>query len=482
MIAGESGLRRFPPDWVPDAVTTMCQNPGCGKEFDTLNRRHHCRACGKIFCDTCSSRCALVPPFWEGANLDYKTRDPQRVCDACFANLERYQYAWAEENANANRDNAIALDDYSTRYMNSPLRFTLGGEVRKAAYALRNLSDGVNYWEGDAEYFDKQLAGADGLMFLTVGKIAFIGGVRVGTGLVIARLPDSSWSAPCAVGSFGITFGAVVGAEVTDFITPLDKNAIDEFCDQNTSKVAVGGEMGLALGPLGRTAGGDLVVASDSSSSTMTSYAQSRGFYGGVTLDAAYVKVRDDVNLKFYGRNVNAADLLRGIEKQPNAATPLYEQLNDFYALLDQRMSLTLQRGPFSSDPNQYQPPPQQQQQQQHMANFHQTPPPQQYYSPPPQQQPQQRTMSTSSYGPFSSSGGGPFSSAPPAPQQAYQVPPQQFTDVQQPFQETKSSGVGDSLFGTRQTKNPFAPQPPLGASPMATPAPVGGKADVVEV
>ena len=47
----------------------------------------------------------------------------------------------------------------------------------------------------------------------------FIAGMRVGTGLLIARLPDGSWSAPCAVGSMGFTFGAVVGAEVTDVVT-----------------------------------------------------------------------------------------------------------------------------------------------------------------------------------------------------------------------------------------------------------------------
>jgi len=170
-----------------------------------------------------------------------------------------------------------------------------------------------------------------------MAKFAFLGGLRVGTGLVVAKLADGSWSAPCAVGSFGVSFGAALGAEITDMITPVDSRAIEEFCNANTSKVSMGGEASLAFGPVGRTASGDAFFASDASVAGATSYSQSRGFYGGVTLDGAYLKVRDDVNLRFYGGGVTAASLLRGQTRQPNAAQPLYEQLHEFYTMLDQR-------------------------------------------------------------------------------------------------------------------------------------------------
>jgi hypothetical protein len=35
------------PVWVPDQRVTMCQM--CSLEFGLVNRRHHCRACGKFF-------------------------------------------------------------------------------------------------------------------------------------------------------------------------------------------------------------------------------------------------------------------------------------------------------------------------------------------------------------------------------------------------------------------------------------------------
>ena len=73
---------------------------------------------------------------------------------------------------------------------------------------------------------------AEALLFVTTAKVAFIGGVKFGTGLLINRLPgtETGWSAPCAVGTFGVTFGAVVGAEVTDVIIPFKTaDAIDHF-------------------------------------------------------------------------------------------------------------------------------------------------------------------------------------------------------------------------------------------------------------
>ena len=41
------------------------------------------------------------------------------------------------------------------------------------------------------------------LAILTVIKGGFLASVRVGSGLVIARLSDGSWSAPSAIGTAG---------------------------------------------------------------------------------------------------------------------------------------------------------------------------------------------------------------------------------------------------------------------------------------
>ena len=327
-------IKERPPAWQPDAAVDQC--PTCRSRFETFARRHHCRYCGGVFCYNCTQRSMLMPPQWEGL-CGYATRDPQKVCASCASQVQPYQQQWIDSNSNQNKANHID-NDASTRYLNSPLRFTLGGEVRKAGITLRNLlGDNVNFWEKDAQVFHDQLQGARGLLFLTIAKMAMIGGLRVGTGLVIAKLPDGSWSAPCAVGTLGLSFGAMFGIGISDTVTALDDTAVTELADAHTTKISVGFDASLALGPLGRSASGEVLGASDASATTSTTYSQTRGFYGGISLNGANLRVRDDVNLKFYGKKVAPADVLRGRVKQPPAAQCLYEELGGFFGELEAR-------------------------------------------------------------------------------------------------------------------------------------------------
>lgn len=62
------------PDWesgdVPD-----CRS--CKKPFKLTRRRHHCRGCGRVFCDDCTSKRFELPP-------SFKSKGKQRVCDDCY--------------------------------------------------------------------------------------------------------------------------------------------------------------------------------------------------------------------------------------------------------------------------------------------------------------------------------------------------------------------------------------------------------------
>lgn len=131
---------------------------------------------------------------------------------------------------------------------NRPVNFTLGGEIRKASYTIQNLIAGVEAIIEDNKYKAKLLRDSNALLFITTCKLAFIGGLRFGTGLIVVRLPDSTvgWSAPCAIGTIGLTFGAVVGAEVTDFVVPIKaSDALDHF-KQSAGHMTFSGEVRLA--------------------------------------------------------------------------------------------------------------------------------------------------------------------------------------------------------------------------------------------
>ncbi|XP_050929204.1 FYVE, RhoGEF and PH domain-containing protein 6 [Lates calcarifer] len=66
------------PIWIPDPRTTMCMICTC--EFSLTWRRHHCRACGKVVCQSCSSNKHC---------LEYLKNQFARVCDQCFVVLQQ---------------------------------------------------------------------------------------------------------------------------------------------------------------------------------------------------------------------------------------------------------------------------------------------------------------------------------------------------------------------------------------------------------
>ncbi|XP_050650133.1 RUN and FYVE domain-containing protein 1 isoform X1 [Macaca thibetana thibetana] len=61
--------------WLKDDEATRCRQ--CEKEFSISRRKHHCRNCGHIFCNTCSSNELALPSYPK----------PVRVCDGCHTLL-----------------------------------------------------------------------------------------------------------------------------------------------------------------------------------------------------------------------------------------------------------------------------------------------------------------------------------------------------------------------------------------------------------
>uniref|UniRef100_A0A803TUZ7 RUN and FYVE domain containing 1 n=1 Tax=Anolis carolinensis TaxID=28377 RepID=A0A803TUZ7_ANOCA len=61
--------------WLKDDEATHCKQ--CEKEFSISRRKHHCRNCGHIFCNTCSSNELALPSYPK----------PVRVCDTCHTLL-----------------------------------------------------------------------------------------------------------------------------------------------------------------------------------------------------------------------------------------------------------------------------------------------------------------------------------------------------------------------------------------------------------
>lgn len=165
-----------------------------------------------------------------------------------------------------------------------------------------------------------------GLAILTVIKAGFLGSARFGSGLVVARLPDGSWSAPSAIATGGAGFGGQIGFELTDFVFILnDASAVKTF--STAGSLTLGGNVSLAAGPVGRNAEA-AGAASLRGVAGIFSYSKTKGLFAGVSLEGSAIIERKDANAKLYGRAVSARDLLLGAERPPPAAAPLLNILN----------------------------------------------------------------------------------------------------------------------------------------------------------
>ncbi|GAA6006177.1 hypothetical protein JCM11491_002061 [Sporobolomyces phaffii] len=61
-IADVKGRMLPRSEWKPDDEAQTCGDQDCYLRFDLLNRRHHCRACGDVFCASHSSRATFLWP------------------------------------------------------------------------------------------------------------------------------------------------------------------------------------------------------------------------------------------------------------------------------------------------------------------------------------------------------------------------------------------------------------------------------------
>ncbi len=195
-----------------------------------------------------------------------------------------------------------------------------------------------------------------------------------------------------AMGLLGMSWGALIGGEVTDFMLILNtQQAVDSF--KSNKQVSLGAEMSLAIGPLGRTGAGNM-TAHAKGLAPIYSYSHSRGLFAGISLEGAVLSARQDgvlhislsllkkiicicgplplllwfvcfafpsncnhlllsaaVNLKFYGYEVRIEDLLSGAIEPPNAAQPLYHALYLALSPKETQLTTSLSTSQISSTP-----------------------------------------------------------------------------------------------------------------------------------
>ncbi|CAE6348070.1 unnamed protein product [Rhizoctonia solani] len=197
----------------------------------------------------------------------------------------------------------------------SPLPVSLPKECEKATKILLSFVDGRN--DGLDGLIPRQiLEQAHGFAIFTVVKAGFLFSARAGSGIVISRLHDGTWSAPSAIGTAGMGVGGQAGAEMTDFLIVLNtRAAVKSF--MSAGSLTLGGNMSLAVGPIGRNGAADVALNTKGKVAAMYSYSRTKGLFGGISVEGSIIVERQDANALAYDADVTSKQLLSGVIPAP---------------------------------------------------------------------------------------------------------------------------------------------------------------------
>lgn len=97
--------------WMKDDSAKECFT--CGKSFNTFRRRHHCRICGQIFCNSCTFSVSGERFGYDGT---------MRVCNNCYEHANNYEDSSDEESA----------VDQASHYRNSDDRYIFAAQGKES--------------------------------------------------------------------------------------------------------------------------------------------------------------------------------------------------------------------------------------------------------------------------------------------------------------------------------------------------------------
>lgn len=131
-------------------------------------------------------------------------------------------------------------------------------------------------------------------VFPDVVKAAFIFGGKGGQGLISKRT-SKGWSAPAFFNLSGGSFGAQIGASKTDYVLLIMND--DGINGLLKDKFEIGGELGVAAGPVGREAAASTNPRLDAA---ILSYSRSKGAFIGAALKGAVISPDNNLNEAVY--------------------------------------------------------------------------------------------------------------------------------------------------------------------------------------
>jgi lipid-binding SYLF domain-containing protein len=152
------------------------------------------------------------------------------------------------------------------------------------------------------------LANAYGIVIIpgTI-KVGFFFGGRYGTGIAMMRNENGTWSNPSFLYLGGGSFGLQIGAISSDIILVFKTRK--SIMGLTKGNFTLGADAAVAAGPVGRRA----EASTDwQLKAEIYSYARSRGFFAGISLDGTVLAIDTNANENFYGKRDISANQVFG--------------------------------------------------------------------------------------------------------------------------------------------------------------------------
>ena len=160
------------------------------------------------------------------------------------------------------------------------------------------------------------LSSASGvIVYPNIVKAAFFVGGEGGTGVLLGRLDDGTWSSP-AFYSFGAaSYGLQVGAEQSNVLLIITNDATLERLTEGG--LEFGANASVAAGTEGLKGG----ISSDQLQDIYFFAEVERGLFAGINLKGAKAVSRDGLNAAYYGGSVTPREIvIEGSRNNPNAS------------------------------------------------------------------------------------------------------------------------------------------------------------------
>jgi SH3 domain-containing YSC84-like protein 1 len=158
-----------------------------------------------------------------------------------------------------------------------------------------------------------------------VFKAGFILGGSGGDCVLLARAGNGTWSYPAFYGLGSGSVGFQIGIQDSAILMMIETGrGLNAVMD---SQFKLGGDVSVAIATVGGGVGGATTAAAGPD---IVVYAESRGLFGGVSVEVSIMSLRSDWNTAYYGQPYSARQIVEQMAAANRGADPLREVLTRF--------------------------------------------------------------------------------------------------------------------------------------------------------